>query len=440
MASFASIIEQQGLPASVHTERVILGSCLSDAQAVQDASAGLQVDDLSLDSHRRLYGAILSLFDAGTPVDLITVSNYLRKSGELQAIGGMEYISHLTESLPRYLAMGNYIRIVKDKSVLRSMMSLAEEIGKRCIDESEIAGDLIAEFSSKLGRIEAGSSPSNYSPICDHVIALTETMRTQRNRKQDLLGITTGVEPLDEVTGGYHDGELTYIGAAPGQGKTSEIIGSCYAASSTGTKCGIISLEMRTSAILRRLAILHSKLKPHLIRDPKLMNEMDFRFALDRIIDLGNLPVFACDQSYLRPHEIRSIARRMVENDGVQILYVDFVQIIAGQGKTEREAINQASAALRDIAKIHNIPVIAASQLTRRDGDMNRRPTMRDLRESGNLEQDAHNVHLVYRPKDTKTGEDTYEDEIIVGKAREGMVGPVAVRYDDTTLTFKRRS
>jgi replicative DNA helicase len=193
---------------------------------------------------------------------------------------------------------------------------------------------------------------------------------------------------------------------------------------------------------MNRLAILETRLSAHEFRDPRRMAEDDYRKAKRGLLALGDLPVQLCDQAGLRPVQISNLARQMHE-DGAELIVVDFVQIIQEDGRDRREAINRVSAALRDGAKELGIPFVVASQLARRGNDPNTRPTMQDLRESGNLEQDAHNVLMLYRPKvaDPETGAMDWsgDDKILIEKQREGVTGSVPVRYDDELLCFGAR-
>jgi replicative DNA helicase len=205
-------------------------------------------------------------------------------------------------------------------------------------------------------------------------------------------------------------------------------------AATQGFPVGCISLEMRAQQLMRRLATIQSGLPAYKFRDPRQLNESEWLHAKRSMYALAELPVYVNDQSGLKPAAIASLARQMHAN-GARVIFVDFVQIIHEDGRDRREAINRVSAALRDTCKALEIPFVVLSQLARRDADPNRRPTMQDLRESGNLEQDAHNVLLLFRPKD-KDGEWTRVDQIIVEKHREGAVGPIDVSYDDRSLTF----
>jgi len=229
----------------------------------------------------------------------------------------------------------------------------------------------------------------------------------------EVLGIPTGIEVLDAAMGGWHEGELTYVGALPGRGKTSIMLQAMHHAAKLGYKVGCISLEMRAQQLLRRLATIQSGLPAYKLRDPRMMNISEREHARKSLFAFDGLDIWICDQSGLDPRAISSLARQM-HAKGAQVIFVDFVQIIDEDARDRREAINRVSAALRDTSKALGIPFVVLSQLARRDSDPNRRPTIQDLRESGNLEQDAHNVVLLYRPKDKATGEWTGEDEIIL--------------------------
>lgn len=340
----------------------------------------------------------------------------------------------------RVLAIGTYASVLRNKAAERDVLQLLEEFGNRVMAADESPEELLADLSTRVHQIETGAARVSYQSLAETVPEVVAEMVRQRDRVKELLGISTGIACVDESTTGYRNGELTYVGAAPGRGKTSWLLQGMYAAALQGHRVGLISLEMRKDQLMRRLALLASTLKPWQMRDARKMNGVDFQYAMSTVESLGELPIFASDQDGLRPHEITSMARRMVKQDGVEILFVDFVQVVVADGRTQKEGIDKVSAALRSIAKTLNIPVVAASQITRRDGDVNRVPTLHDLRESGNLEQDAHNVLFLYRPTDRETQRFTGEDQVVIAKSREGEVGALPVTYNSRSLSYVERS
>jgi replicative DNA helicase len=438
VASFAQLRENDDLPASVQAEVTILGAMLMEPAAIVEATATLVADDFSLDSHRRIYAAMAELSSAGRGVDYITVREVLARKKELDAIGGPAYLAFLTEGIPRNLNIEGHARIVKDRALQRRLIGILESGLARISDQSEDAGESLSAIQAELSDAAESGSGATASPIASLVVPYYNHLKSQWDHSGEVLGIPTGIPALDRETSGWRDGELTYVGAIPGRGKTSFLIQCMYSAAASGIPAGCISMEMRSNQLFSRLNILHSGLNSGKFRDPRTMTSVERDIARRSTFALGDLPIDMCDQSGLRPWQISSLSRQMVRR-GAKIIFIDFVQIIREDGKDRREAINRVSAAIRDVCKELNVPFVVASQLARRDADPNRRPTLMDLRESGNLEQDAHNVFMLYRPKD-KVGEWTGEDEIIIEKQREGVIGIVNVYYDWKLLKYVERS
>jgi replicative DNA helicase len=427
-------------PVNEYAERTILGAMLLERSAVSEAMMSIEPDDFSLDSHKRVYAAMAALEGRGEPIDLITTKSELERRKEMDAIGGMGYLLSLTEGIPRNLSVASYCRIVRDKSLLRQVQDLCERGMADASDQAEESLVVLNRLSERLHEIALKGSTISPVSIAEVIVPTWEEMKHQREFKGELIGITTGIPELDRYTTGWRSGELTYVGALPGRGKTSFMLQAMYAAAVSGHGVGCISLEMRSSQLLKRLAIMDSGLHAFKYRDVRTMNASEWEHARHSMFNnLGNLPITMCDQSGLNPMQISSLARQMHAR-GAEVIFVDFVQIIASEEKNRKEVIDRVSASLRDTCKALNIPFVVASQLTRRDADPNRRPTLQDLRESGNLEQDAHNVLMLFRPKDKSTGDWSGADEIIIEKAREGMTGIVPVRYNDKSLTYGGRA
>lgn len=428
------------LPASLHTERTVLGAMLLEPEAVHTGLMELSPSDFSLDSHRRVFQVLADMASAGEGIDTTTVRDALEQRKELDSIGGVTFLLDLTYGIPPHLNVAEYVSILREKTALRRVLEIVTTSMSRVTggDDPEA---ILADMQRGVHETQMQSNTVRPVSIAEFILPTLDEMRAQRAHKGEVLGISSGIAPLDEITTGFRDGELTYVGAMPGRGKTSFMLQALYHAAVTGVPTGCISLEMRGKQLVRRLGIMHSKIHAQRMRDPRphKLNDADWRYATDSIMKLGDLPIQMCDQSGLRPGQIASLARQM-HTQGARIIFVDFVQIIHEDGKDRREAINRVSASLRDTCKTLEIPFVVASQLARADKrDINHRPTIQDLRESGNLEQDAHNVLLLYRPKDRETSDWTGEDEIIIDKQREGVTGSVPVAYDDALLRFKER-
>lgn len=423
---------------SNESEMTVLGSMLFDEQAVFEATNALEVGDFYVDSHRTIFSTIRSMKAQGMSADTLSVGDELKRRKLLDTIGGPAYLHGLCDGIPRGFSIKGHVAIIRRESQRRRVVALCELMTDRA-RQGEDPSDLLNDLHSTALEHQAAGVSIKPTPIHELIVPFWEAMRHQRNfAAGDVLGIPTGIAALDRETTGWRDGELTYVGALPGRGKTSFLLQGMYAAARAGFGAGCISLEMRSGQLLQRLTNLASGLDAQRLRDVRTMNASEFQTAKDALFGLGELPISICDQSGLKPSQIAAVARQM-HAAGARVIFIDFVQVIHEDGKDRREAINRVSAALRDTCKSLNIPFVVASQLARRDADPNRRPTIQDLRESGNLEQDAHNVMLLYRPKDKATGDWTGEDEIIIDKQREGATGMVPVRYDDRSLTYVAR-
>ncbi len=416
-------------------EKALLGLMVSDPEAITSA-ASLEVGDLFLDSHRTLLTVIRAMDAQGEKVSLITLLAELGRRKLTESLGGAGYISDLTNDAWRGQDPAQYLKIIKKEATRRKVLALCEIMRARAEDGDE-PDDIYHDLQTSA--LEAQTSNAQIRPvsIAEYVLPTWEDMKRQMDHTGDVLGIPTGLSGFDRATTGWREGELTYVGASPGQGKTSFMLQAMHYAASGGFGVGCISLEMRAGQLMRRLTTIESGLQAYKTRDPRELSIPEREHVRRSLFALGDLPIQMCDQSGLKPGQIASLARQM-HSRGARIIFVDFVQIIVEEGRDRREAINRVSAALRDTCKILNIPFVVASQLARRTGDPNTPPKMSDLRESGNLEQDAHNVHMLFRPK--QDGHWTGQDLILIEKQREGLTGPIEVAYDPASLTFVERN
>jgi replicative DNA helicase len=416
------------------TERTVLGAML-----LGDAVDGLVPEDFYLDSHRRIFTRIQAIRSSGEALDLTTLYGALTRSKELEAVGGLAYISDLTTGVPRRGEFSGYVKLLR-KETQRRQIAMFCALAQQRAEEGDEPEEIIAELSSSALGAQMSGADLRPIPIGELVPGFVESLHEQRSHPNACLGVPSGIPSLDRCTTGWRKGELTYVGALPGRGKSSFLLQAMYSAAREGFPVGCISLEMRANQLMRRLAILHTGLSSGKLRDARRMSEEEYGFVRRSALTMGELPIEMQDQSGLKPGQIASLSRRMVSN-GARVIFVDFVQIVAGDARErEKEKIDRVSAALRDTCKALDTPFVVASQLARRDADPNRRPTLQDLRESGNLEQDAHNVLMLYRPKDNGTSEWTGEDEILIEKQREGVTGVVPVKYDDQKLIYVERS
>lgn len=417
-------------------EKTILGAMLLEEDSLQAADS-LHPSEMYLDSHRTLLTTIRALRVQGSPIDVVTLTEELSRKNLMGEVGGFGYVTDLTAGIPRKLRIDAYVKLVKEKYALRSIISLCGTASARA-ELGEPSLDILGDLQSGALAYQAENDELRAPHISELVVPAWNEISKLMNSTGEVIGIPTGIRDLDLTTTGWRDGELTYVGAKPGMGKTSYMLQCMHNAATHGFPAGCISLEMRSSQLLKRLAILGSGIHAQKWRDPRNIHVSDRAHAQKSMLALGDLPIWIADQSGLNPRQISALSRKM-HAAGARIIFIDFIQIINEDGRDRREAINRVSSAIRDTCKALAIPFVVLSQLSRGDKDSNRKPTKEDLRESGSLEQDAHNVQLLYREK----GEDglwTGNDLIIIDKAREGDIGPVEVSYDPKTLTYRGRN
>ncbi len=442
MATFLQIVERDGLPASVHTERVILGAMMSDPVAVVDAAAKLQVDDFSLDSHRRIYAAMRDLSDLGHAIDLTTLMAVLERKKELQAIGSQSYLMSLTEGLPRHLAVENYVQIVKDKSIMRQLMQVCEMGLNLAADQGEASLDVLNTVEERLLEISESAIKRGFSDIGQIVQESFGSIDQLYEQGREITGLETHYTDFDRMTSGLQNSELVIIAARPSMGKTAWAINIAQNASvRDGKVVAVFSLEMSKESLLRRLLASEALVNSRKIQTGFLPREDKQKLinALDRLM---SSKMFIDDTPGITLAEMRAKARRLKQQEGkLDLILIDYLQLMtagsAGPGGRRPENRNQEvstiSRGLKALAKEMGVPVVALSQLSRgseqRQGD--KKPLLSDLRESGSIEQDADVVCFIHREEyyDRENEDIKGQAEIIVAKQRNGPTGTIKLAY-----------
>jgi replicative DNA helicase len=445
MAAFSDILTDRGLPASVQAERTILGAMMLDAVAFNDATAKLVADDFSLDSHRRIYSCITGLVDVGRAVDLITVIEELDKRKELQAIGDRPYLFSLTEDLPRRLNVEEYVRIVKDKSLLRQVMGICQTAMARAADQSEDALDVLNATEQQLMEVSEKGIQRGFAGIGEIVASSFGSIDKLYEQGREITGLATHYIEFDRMTSGLQESELTIIAARPSMGKTAWAINIAQnAAVKDGKVVAVFSLEMSKESLLRRMLASEALVNSRKIQTGFLPKEDKGKLlaALERLMESK---MFIDDTPGITLAEMRAKARRLRQQEGrLDLIMIDYLQLMTGSagGKKGFENRNQEVSAisrgLKALAKEMKVPVIALSQLSRaseqRGGD--KKPMLSDLRESGSIEQDADVVAFIHRESYYNKDENGDEDpeskgkaEIIIAKQRNGPTGSVHLAY-----------
>jgi replicative DNA helicase len=416
-----------------------------DAVAFNDATAKLVADDFSLDSHRRIYSCITGLVDVGRAVDLITVIEELDKRKELQAIGDRPYLFSLTEDLPRRLNVEEYVRIVKDKSLLRQVMGICQTAMARAADQSEDALDVLNATEQQLMEVSEKGIQRGFSGIGEIVASSFGSIDKLYEQGREITGLATHYIEFDRMTSGLQESELTIIAARPSMGKTAWAINIAQnAAVKDGKVVAVFSLEMSKESLLRRMLASEALVNSRKIQTGFLPKEDKGKLlaALERLMESK---MFIDDTPGITLAEMRAKSRRLRQQEGrLDLIVIDYLQLMSGSSPGKKgfenrtQEVSAVSRGLKALAKEMKVPVVALSQLSRaseqRGGD--KKPMLSDLRESGSIEQDADVVAFIHRESYYNKDENGDEDpeskgkaEIIIAKQRNGPTGSVHLAY-----------
>jgi replicative DNA helicase len=444
---------EKTLPANLEAERSILGAILLDEKAVLLVFEILKPQDFYLDSHRRIFENMLQLMNISRPIDLVTLKDELQRANELESVGGAAYLASLTDGLPRALNIEYYAEIVREKSTLRRLIQISNEIMARSYQDEESAQEILQQVETAIFDIAKQQFRSGFSSISPVVSNVFKQIEELSNRKVPITGLETGFADLDRMTLGMHKGDLIIVAARPGLGKTSICLNIAeHVAIRKHKTVGIFSLEMSKEQLVKRLLCGEARIDANRVNTGYLSKE-DWRNLSRASGDLSETKIFIDDAASVSVAELRTKSRRLsLEEHGLDLIIVDYLQLMAGSTQryeNRTQEISQISRGLKGIAKELEVPLIAVSQLSRaiesRTGE-HRRPQLSDLRESGSIEQDADVVLFIYRDDANNPNEESkgIEAELIIGKQRNGPTGTVRVafsrqftRFDDVTDRYE---
>jgi replicative DNA helicase len=426
------------IPASRDTERTILGAIMLDNRAINEAAESMSPSDFFYEGHRRIFARMLELHEKGVAIDIITLSEALGKRREVEAVGGIAYISSLIDGVPHQPSIADYVSIVTDASDKRRMVASCQSAITRLCDldsTEDVMNDL---QKTMLTVVDRDLSDRDVS-VMDTARTIYNNMWNLRNGKIEVIGRPTGLGNLDEMITGYRDKELTIIGAWPSHGKSALMVQGAEANATQGTTVGCISMEMSREALLKRMVAMRAKIDLQKFRDPRFMSASELENVGEQLAHVGKLPLLIDDKAGLTVPQLKKSIKAMIIR-GAKLIFVDYLQRMGAEaGQDDRQKVGLAALVCADLSKEHSIPIVALSQLARPDGRTpNTLPTMFYLKESGDCEAHADNVALIYRPRDGE-GRHTGEDQIIVDKQREGPTGPINVHFIGRYATFQIR-
>ncbi len=434
-------------PHNEEAEQSVLGSTMLDRMALSSAMEFLEPESFYRPAHQKIFNAILNLDSRGEPVDQISVVDELKRAGDLQAAGGAYYVSELTEKIPSTANTRYYAKLVMESSALRALIQLSAELSTEAYETRERVDDLLEKAESKI--FELSEKRFKTADFVRMRTALDEAFAQVDKFHENpggIRGVATGFDVLDNVTSGFQNSDLIILAARPSMGKTALALSLARnAAIEHGHKIGFFSLEMSNYQLAMRLLCSEAKVDAHLVRTGRLPSNLwpNLSSAAGKLADAE---IYLDDSASLNITELRAKARRLKADKDIDMIVVDYMQLLQGTGRVEsrQQEISQISRSLKMLAKELNIPVLALSQLSRavemRGGD--KRPILSDLRESGSIEQDADIVMFIYRAEKYLSDEDSLEDvkglaEIIIAKQRNGPTDTVKLTFIDRFASFQ---
>jgi replicative DNA helicase len=440
----------RGLPASAEAERAVLGAILLNNQAYPQAAEFLQADDFSLDSHRRIYLRMAELAESGRPIDFVTLVEQLGQHKEIESVGGVAYVTSLTDGLPRVKNIEQYVKIVKDKALLRGLIHAATSAIQQAYEQDAPAEEIVDAAESAIFQVAEKRIGQGFMAIPEIVSSSFGTIDKLYERGQRVTGLETHFTDLDGLTSGLQKSDLIIIAARPSMGKTAFAINIAENAAVIDKKVvGVFSLEMSRESLLLRMLCSQSMVDSHKLRTGFLGKD-DYRKLVEGLGLLLEAPIFIDDTPSISISEMRAKCRRLQQAQGrLDLIIVDYLQLVAaaagGSGgrryENRTQEVSAISRGLKAMAKELRCPLVALSQLSRapetRTG--NNRPQLSDLRESGSIEQDADVVAFIFREEVYKREDPDLEGkaELIIAKQRNGPTDTVRLAFLKSLTRFE---
>ena len=416
-------------PHSVESEQSILGSILLDKEAIITVTETIKPEDFYKEAHKIIYECMMKLNNKNEPIDLITLTEELKKQGHLENIGGISYITSLSTIVPTTSNVKYYADIVKEKSVLRKLIRVSNDILNLGYDSSIKVEDILEKAEKQIFDISQEKSSEDFQTINSVLMDTYDTIEKLYTNKEDITGITTGFDDLNKKTNGLQRTDLLLVAARPAMGKTAFSLNLVQNAALKGdASVAVFSLEMSKEQLVQRMLSAQSHVELKKIKTGNL-DENDWPRIIDAMSVLSNANIYIDDTPGIKIGELRSKCRKLKIEKGLDLILIDYLQLMEGDGGNEsrQQEISKISRSLKIIAKELNCPVVALSQLSRApEQRSDHRPMLSDLRESGAIEQDADIVMFLYRDEYYHPDSERKNiGEIIIAKNRHGETGSV---------------
>jgi replicative DNA helicase len=432
-------------PHSPETEKTVLGGILVNNKSLNIVLSIISVEDYYKEANRKILEAIMSLIDKGRPADLLTLAEELQKSGALEEVGGISYLSSLMDGVPKSLNIEYHARIIKEKALLRRLITSSSEIISASYDQKEDADQLLERAQSAIIDVAEKRIKPGFLPLKLLTEEALITIDSLRNRQEAVTGIPSGFRDLDSVTAGFHNSEFVVIAARPSMGKTALCLNiSQHVGTNTEYSAGFFSLEMSKEQLAMRMLCSESRVDLQKVRTG-FLSEREFKDLQKGAENISKAAIYVDETPALTVIEMKAKARRLKMEQNLDILFVDYMQLMRAGGRYENrtQEISFISRSLKELAKELQIPVVGISQLSRapEKGRAKPIPQLSDLRESGAIEQDADVVIFIYRPEIYKPDDETIKGiaDIIIAKQRNGPTGRISLAFLNKFARFSNR-
>jgi len=420
-------------PHNLDAEIATLGAILLEPSAVTRVVDYVRAEDFYRSAHGNIYEAVVSLWDRGESIDLITLTDELQKNGTLERVGGAAYISSLTTAVPTSANVEYYAQIVRETSLRRRLIRLAAELTERCFDDTIPTREVLEEAERRIFELAETNQTQSFLPARDVVKRTVQAIERLYHNQETYTGVPTGFHALDHMTSGFQNSEFIVVGARPSVGKTALALSmAANIAIGSHIPVGFFTLEMSDMALMQRLVASEARIGSQVIRTG-MLRPADFANLTNAAGRIYEAPLWISDTPGMRLLDLRAQARRMVSQHGVRIFFIDYITLINNENQemARHEQIADISRSLKALARELEVPVVALSQVTR--DTEGKRPLLSNIRESGSIEQDADVVIFLHRERnlerDTTETLDVIETDLILAKQRNGPVGTIKLAF-----------
>lgn len=427
-------------PHSLEAEQTVLGALLMDGSAVEKTLNVIRAEDFYYEANSEIFDAIKTVHQFDIPVDIITVTNELKKRSKLEQTGGIEYLAGLTENIVSTKSISAYLDIIREKSTLRKIISISNELIEKGYKESDDVQNLIDLAESRIFSLSQNRSSNDFSKVKDVLITVFNQLEERAKVKGSVTGIDTGYRDLNRMTAGLQRSDMIVLASRPAMGKTSLALNLAMNAAKTGSSVALFSLEMSKEQYIQRLISLESLVEISKFRTGAL-EDNDWLSLANVMNSISSANIFIDDTASISLFDLISKCRRLKIDKGLDLIIIDYVQLMSYGAKSEsrQQEISNISRGLKQLAREINCPVLALSQLSRSvEQRPDKRPLLSDLRESGAIEQDADIVMMLYRDEyyNKEESEKKGIAEVILAKHRNGPVGTVELVFIDRFTKF----